>query len=408
MRFLWCYTLCACKSIHNHHERSKQLLTIIDRLFILIEYRSHQGGITLESSTNGSMVHYALKPDIAKFGGYVLAIFVVGWVLVFSYLNRYPALLGMAFLSFTFGLQHAFDVDHISAIDNMTRKLVNDGKNTHGVGFYFSLGHSLVVIIMALITIFFVEWSKTKLPALQNVGGIFGTLFAGFMLILLGTINLVILVGIWKSFKAINNGNVEQANQSTDTKIFRFFKKSINLINHNWQVICVGFLFGLGFDTATQIAVLATSAVATSKGIPWFAVFSFPLLFTAGMCLMDSSDGLFMSTAYSWVFSSPYRKVYYNLALTGLSVTAAFFVGIVDVLQAFGSDIHSHFFIIKWAQALNFNILGIMLVGLFIITWSVALICWQVFNLNEKDEALKEKDEALQKADFLQNDQHRQ
>ncbi len=342
---------------------------------------------------------YPLKPDLFRFGGYVLSIFVVGWVLVFSYLGHYPALLGMAFLSFTFGLQHAFDVDHISAIDNMTRKLVNDGKNTHGVGFYFSLGHSLVVIIMALITIFFVEWSKTKLPQLQNIGGIFGTLFAGFMLLLLGTINLVILMGVWKSFRAINHGNLKEANASTDTKIFRLFKKSLNLINHSWQVICVGFLFGLGFDTATQIAVLATSAVATSKGIPWFAVFSFPLLFTAGMCLMDSSDGLFMSTAYSWVFSSPYRKVYYNLALTGLSVTAAFFVGIVDVLQAIGSDVHSHLAIIKWAEALNFNILGIILVVLFILTWSIALICWRLFKLDQKDEQLREKDEALQQSE---------
>lgn len=133
------------------------------------------------------VTHYALKPDVIKFGGYVLFLFVVGWGLVFTYLNRYPSLLAMAFISFTFGLQHAFDVDHITAIDNMTRKLVNDGKNTHGVGFFFSFGHSLVVVIMALLTIFFVEWSKNQLPKFQDVGGVFGTLFAGFMLLLLGT-----------------------------------------------------------------------------------------------------------------------------------------------------------------------------------------------------------------------------
>lgn len=304
------------------------------------------------------------------------------------YLSRYPSLLAMAFLSFTFGLQHAFDVDHITAIDNMTRKLINDGKNTHGVGFYFSLGHSLVVVIMALLTIFFVEWSKKQLPTFQNIGGVLGTLFAGFMLLLLGTINLIILVGIWKSFKAISNGDFSTAHASTDTRIFRTFKKMLNIIKHNWQVVCVGFLFGLGFDTATQIAVLATSAVATSKGIPWFAVFSFPILFTSGMCLMDTCDGLFMSTAYSWVFSSPFRKVYYNLALTGLSVTAAFFVGIVDVLQAIGGYLNWHNPVIKFAQSLNFNILGILLVILFVITWSAALIIWKVFNLKAKDDAV--------------------
>ncbi|KRL62420.1 transporter, Ni2+-Co2+ transporter family protein [Lentilactobacillus diolivorans DSM 14421] len=350
--------------------------------------------------------HYALRPDILKFGTYILVLFIAGWALVLSYLTRYPSLLAMAFLSFTFGLQHAFDVDHITAIDNMTRKLVNDGKNTHGVGFYFSLGHSLVVVIMALITIFFVEWSKNQLPKLQDLGGVFGTLFAGFMLLLLGSINLLILVGIWKSFKEINSGDFKQANASTNTRIFRIFKKSLNLINHSWQVICVGFLFGLGFDTATQIAVLATSAVATSKGVPWFAVFSFPILFTAGMCLMDTSDGLFMSTAYSWVFSSPFRKVYYNLALTGLSVTAAFFVGIVDVLQALGTELHWHSTIIKWAQALNFNILGILLVCLFALTWTIALVCWRVFDLKAKDEQLKKKDEEYQKIDQAENARH--
>ncbi|MGL0747822.1 HoxN/HupN/NixA family nickel/cobalt transporter [Secundilactobacillus paracollinoides] len=347
----------------------------------------------MEAQTN----HYPLKPDLIKFGGYVLFLFVVGWGLVFTYLDRYPSLLAMAFLSFTFGLQHAFDVDHITAIDNMTRKLVNDGKNTHGVGFFFSFGHSLVVVIMALITIFFVEWSKNQLPKFQDVGGVFGTLFAGFMLLLLGTINLFILVGIWRSFKAISKGDFSTAQASTDTRIFRTFKKALNIINHNWQVVCVGFLFGLGFDTATQIAVLATSAVATSKGIPWFAVFSFPILFTAGMCFMDSCDGLFMSTAYSWVFSSPFRKVYYNLALTGLSVTAAFFVGIVDVLQAIGGYLKWQNPVIKFAQALNFNILGICLVVLFIITWSAALIFWRVFNLKAKDDevvAAEEKQEA--------------
>lgn len=347
------------------------------------------------------MTHYPLKPDLLKFGSYVIFLFVIGWGLVFVYLSRYPSLLAMAFLSFTFGLQHAFDVDHITAIDNMTRKLINDGKNTHGVGFYFSFGHSLVVVIMALLTIFFVEWSKKQLPKFQNVGGVLGTLFAGFMLLLLGTINLIILFGIWKSFKAISSGDFSTAQASTDTRIFRTFKKMLNIIKHNWQVVCVGFLFGLGFDTATQIAVLATSAVATSKGIPWFAVFSFPILFTSGMCFMDTCDGLFMSTAYSWVFSSPFRKVYYNLALTGLSVTAAFFVGIVDVLQAIGGYLKWHNPIIKFAQSLNFNILGILLVILFIITWSAALIVWKVFNLKAKDDAVV-KAEQHQEAVFEQ------
>ncbi|MGX6402521.1 HoxN/HupN/NixA family nickel/cobalt transporter [Lactiplantibacillus plantarum] len=345
---------------------------------------------------------FPLVPDLIKYyGGYVFGMLVIGWGLVFLYMNRYPSLLAMAFLSFTFGLQHAFDVDHITAIDNMTRKLVNDGKNTHGVGFSFSFGHSLVVILMAFVTIFFVDWSKNQLPKFQNIGGIFGTLFAGFMLLLLGTINLLILVGIWRSFKVIGKGDLESAQAATNTRIFRTFKYILSSINHNWQCVCVGFLFGLGFDTATQIAVLATTAVATSNGIPWYAVFSFPILFTAGMCLMDTSDGIFMSTAYSWVFSSPYRKVYYNFALTGISVIAAFFVGIVDVLQAIGGYVKWHNPVIQFAQGLNFNELGIILVVLFIVTWSVALIIWRVFNLRAKDDAVMGQDTAENKKNDL-------
>ncbi|MFC6179699.1 HoxN/HupN/NixA family nickel/cobalt transporter [Lactiplantibacillus daowaiensis] len=331
--------------------------------------------------------HYPLGVDLIKYGGLVAIIFITGILLAASYLRQYPALLSMALLSFVFGLQHAFDIDHITAIDNITRKMINEGRNTHGVGFCFSLGHSLVVNLMALVTIFFVTWSKKMLPAFQSIGGIIGTTFAGAMLILLAIINLFILVGIWSEFKHLDQPNTDAGFKKG--RIYHLFERSLHLINHNWQVIGIGFLFGLGFDTATQIAVLATSAVTASQGVPWYAVLSFPLLFTAGMCLLDTGDGIFMSTAYSWVFASPYRKVYYNLVLTGLSVAAALFSGIVNLLLAakliFGVDNA----MMSWVEGLNFTYLGLILVGLFVVTWSVALICWHYLGLNKKDQALK-------------------
>lgn len=330
---------------------------------------------------------YPLLPDILKYGGIVLATFSIGTFLAVSYMSKYPSLLSMAFLSFAFGLQHAFDVDHITAIDNITRKMINDGRNTHGVGFSFSLGHSLVVILMAIVTIFFVELSKRMLPGLQGVGSIIGTTFAGITLIFLAFINIFIFRNIWKEFKHLDKSAREVKIEKS--KIYLIFEKMLHLINHNWQVVCIGFLFGLGFDTATQIAVLATSAVTTSQGVPWYAVLSFPLLFTSGMCLLDTSDGIFMSTAYSWVFSSPVRKVYYNMILTGLSVLAALFSGIVNLLLAVNLIFKVDNPLIQWAEGLNFFHLGIALVVVFAMLWGIALFGWHYFGLDKKEKMLQ-------------------
>uniref|UniRef100_UPI00403F73F1 HoxN/HupN/NixA family nickel/cobalt transporter n=1 Tax=Lentilactobacillus hilgardii TaxID=1588 RepID=UPI00403F73F1 len=323
---------------------------------------------------------YSVIRDGIKYGSYIFLLFATGWLLVILYLGKYPSLLAMAFLSFTFGLQHAFDVDHITTIDNITRKLINDGKNTHGVGFFFSLGHSLVVMLMTLITIFFVHWSKEKLPHFQHIGNLVGPIFSGTVLIVLGLINLLILIQTCRQFNQIRQGHTDQPADQMTHWTLGIFHRALQLIQHSWQTLIVGFLFGLGFDTATQISVLATSAVATNNVVPWLAVISFPLLFTAGMCLMDTSDGLFMSTAYSWLFSSPFQKVYYNIVLTGLSVTTAFFVGIVEFVQVAGRQFHLHNQLVQWCTRLNFQHLGIILVILFIITWSLALVVWRRLN----------------------------
>ena len=329
-----------------------------------------------------------IKFDIARYGTVVLSLVILGVLLLLTGVRQYPILLGMAVVSYTFGLRHAFDVDHIAAIDNITRKMINDGKNTRGIGFCFSLGHSTVVIIMGAITIFAVKWAQHAIPAFQAVGGSIGTLVAGIFLVLLAFFNTLIVRDILNNFKVMKSGQYTQEVQEASNNKFinRQIERMLKIVSHNWQVVIVGFLFGLGFDTATQIAVLATSATAADRGIPWYAVLSFPVLFTAGMCMMDTLDGFFMSTAYKWVFSSPFRKVYYNLTITVLSILAAGVIGVIEVLQVLSMEIGwTHGFWL-WLQNLDFNVMGFILVGMFVIVWSVSLSAWKLLKLGERDK----------------------
>lgn len=328
-----------------------------------------------------------LQTDILRYSSFILLILVAGILLLMSGVAKYPEIIGMAYLSFTFGLRHAFDVDHIAAIDNMTRKMLNDGKNTRGVGFSFSFGHSMVVVLMALLTVLFVAWAKQSMPIFEQIGGVFGIMIAAVMLLLLTIINTFIMRGIWREFRYIGRGGQQHTTDERyqESAIYRFFLKLLKLIKHNWQVAIVGFLFGLGFDTATQIAVLATSATAANAGIAWYTTLAFPLLFTAGMCLMDTVDGFFMSTTYTWIVSSSYRKVYYNLILTGISIMAAGFISFVDFIQSISVMLNWHNSLTDWAQALDFNKLGIILVAIFAVTWIIALTLWRVLKLSEKD-----------------------
>lgn len=326
-----------------------------------------------------------VRTDVIRYGSFILLILIAGLLLLLSAVAKYPEIIGMAYLSFTFGLRHAFDVDHIAAIDNMTRKLLNDGKNTRGVGFSFSFGHSLVVILLACVTVIFVEWAKKSMPIFEQIGGVFGTMLAAIMLLMLTIVNTFILRSIWFNFKHMGQADTADEVIVSQSKIYQWFLKMLQLIKHNWQVAIVGFLFGLGFDTATQIAVLATSATAANAGIAWYTTLAFPLLFTAGMCLMDTIDGFFMSTTYTWIVSSSYRKVYYNLILTGISIMAAGFISFVDFVQAMSVLLNWHNGLTAWATGLNFNQLGMILVAIFAITWALALTMWRVLHLSEKE-----------------------
>lgn len=287
------------------------------------------------------------RAERARLGGFygaVLAIHALGWGMLLSLAGQYPALLGLGGLAYSFGLRHAFDADHISAIDNITRKLLQQGKRPIGVGFFFSMGHSTVVFIIALALGFAVRFVVDGVVSdngqLKNIGGIIGTSVSGLFLIAIGLLNLVILLDIVGIYRRMQQGMYDHATLEEHLigggVLTRLFSRMFGLVTASWHMYPIGFLFGLGFDTASEVALLAISAGAASQGLPFVAVVSLPIIFAAGMTLMDTTDGAFMAKAYSWAFSNPIRKLFYNLTMTGISVFVALFVGTVEIAQVLG------------------------------------------------------------------------
>ena len=330
------------------------------------------------------------KVDAMKYGGAIISIFIAGLLCLSTGVFKYPSLLGMAVISLTFGMAHAFDCDHIACIDNMTRKLVQRGGKTRGAGFYFSCGHSTIVIIMGALTIFVASWAKKVIPQFQAATDVASTLISAGCLLLFAVINLITLKSIIKTFKSMRNGTyVEESLEREDKGIInRAVNRLFKIADKNWHIYAIGFLFGLGFDTATQVAVLSASATATAQGFPWTAIFSFPIFFTAGMCLMDTTDGFFMSSAYQWVLTSPLKKVYYNLTITGLSILAAGVISMIEVGQVIAQEKGLNSGIWGWLQNLDFGIMGYVLVGIFAFVWIASLIGWKILRLDEKEMAM--------------------
>jgi high-affinity nickel-transport protein len=307
--------------------------------------------------------------------------------------------IGLSVTAYTLGLRHAFDADHISAIDNTTRKVMNERLDTgeprpFSFGFFFSLGHSTIVIAIG-VGIIIAE--KTVFAAVSNngsgletFGGIFGTIVSAGFLFLIGLLNLIILGGIVKVFRSMRRGDYDEAELERQLEnrgfFYRFFGRWMKSINKEWQMYPVGVVFGMGFDTATEVALLASTALLASQHVPWYAILCLPILFTAGMSLMDTTDGLFMNLAYGWAFFNPVRKVFYNLAITGLSVAICFFIGGVEVLGLLPAEIHSFPQNGFWGFMENFDInkAGFVIVGMFIVTWAVALLVWRYGHIEEK------------------------
>jgi high-affinity nickel-transport protein len=330
---------------------------------------------------------------LAGFFGGVGLLHVAGWGLLFAVAAGQPTILALGGLAYTFGLRHAFDADHIAAIDNTTRKLLQDGRKPVGVGFFFSLGHSTVVFVIAAALGLTVKWIVDGVAGdggqLRSIGGVLGTVVSGGFLVMIGVLNLVILLDILRVYRRLKAGGYDDKSLELDLTagglMSRIFGRLFRVIRHSWQMYPIGFLFGLGFDTASEVAILAISAGAAAKGLPFVAVIALPLIFAAGMSLMDTADGAFMAKAYSWAFTSPIRKVFYNLTMTSLSVFVALFIGMIELMQALiqAFDLKGGVF----AAIAGFDLIGragYVVVAAFVVAWGAALLIYKARRIDER------------------------
>jgi high-affinity nickel-transport protein len=342
------------------------------------------------------------RREWARLGGmaaFVLALHVIGWfILVVIVAPEHYSIgtksfgIGIGVTAYTLGMRHAFDADHIAAIDNTTRKLMGEGERPLSVGFWFSLGHSSIVFALALLLSLGVKALAGPVrddnSQLHSVTGMIGTTVSGVFLYLIAGINLLILVGIWKVFRRMRTGHFDEAalEEQLDNRglMNRLLGRLMKSISKPWQMYPLGMLFGLGFDTATEIALLVLAGSGAASGLPWYAILCLPVLFAAGMSLLDTIDGSFMNFAYGWAFSKPVRKVFYNLTITGLSVAVALIIGTVELLGLLAEKLALHGVFWDWVAGLDLNVLGFVIVGLFFVTWIVAMAVWKFGRIEEK------------------------
>jgi len=325
---------------------------------------------------------------------------VIGFGLLFGFVVPAHLNLGSAGLfgvgvgvtAYTLGMRHAFDADHIGAIDNTTRKLMTDGQRPLSVGFFFSLGHSTIVFLLAAAFAVGIRGLsgavKNDSSTLHQATGLIGPTVSGVFLLVIGVINLVVLVGIVKVFRRMRHGEYDEAQleEQLNNRGFmnRFLGRATHAVKQPWQMYPLGLLFGLGFDTATEIALLATAGTAAAGGLPLYAILCLPILFAAGMSLLDTIDGAFMNFAYGWAFSRPVRKVFYNITITGLSVAVALIIGMIELIAVLTDKLSLTGFPFDFVSGLDLNYVGYAIVGLFIITWVVALSVWRFGRIEEK------------------------
>ena len=340
------------------------------------------------------------KINIAGMAAFVLLLNVVGWgVLVFAVAPKEYALGGtdvygvaLGITAFLLGVRHAFDADHIAVIDNTTRKLVGEGKAGTGVGFWFSLGHSSVVFGASLLIVLGVEAVGTAVQdetsSTAVTLGLIGSLVAGTFLVLIGLTNLASVLGILRVFRGMRSGELDEAalehHLHTRGFLSRLLGGATKKITKPWHVYPVGFLMGLGFDTASQVALLVLAAGTAAYVLPWYAILVLPVLFAAGMSLFDTADGVFMSRAYGWAFLRPVRKVYYNLTITLLSVIIALVVGVIVLVSLLVDKLEITSGPLAVVGTLELDVVGYIVVGLFLVTWLVAVAVWKLGRIEEK------------------------
>ena len=297
-----------------------------------------------------------------------------------------------AVLAYTLGMRHAFDADHISAIDNTTRKLMSEGKRPLAVGFFFSLGHSSVVAALAILLNFGIKALGSQLKdedsSLHHYTGLIGLTVSGTFLMIIAILNLVVLISIVGVFIQMRKGQYseEELEKHLNSRglLMRFFGPIARRIDASWKMYPLGILFGLGFDTATEVGLLVLAGSSVIAGLPWWAILSLPFFFAGGMSLLDTIDGSFMNFAYGWAFSKPVRKVYYNIIITGLSVAVALFVGGLEICQVIAGQLNLTGGFWDYANDFNLNSAGYFIVAAFAIVWAIALLLWKYGRIEQR------------------------
>ena len=300
--------------------------------------------------------------------------------------------LGIGITAYTLGLRHAFDADHIAAIDNTTRKLMAEGQRPLSVGFFFSLGHSTVVFALGALVIVGVRGLSGALEddssALHTATGLIGPVVSGSFLFLIGILNLVILINILGIFRRMRHGDLDeqQLEEELQARGFmnRLFGRATKAIRKPWQMYPLGVLFGLGFDTATEVGLLVLAGGAAASGLPFYAIICLPILFAAGMSLFDTLDGAFMNFAYGWAFTKPIRKIFYNLTVTGLSVAVALGIGSIELLAVLAEKLSLTGGLWDVVAGFDLNSVGYVVVGLFVATWALALAVWHFGRIEQR------------------------
>ena len=335
-------------------------------------------------------------------GGFILLLHVIGWgVLVGFVVPQGYAVggqivgVGLGITAYTLGMRHAFDADHIAAIDNTTRKLMGEGKRPLSVGFWFSLGHSSVVFIMVALLALGVRALTGQLgndqSALQRSTSLWGTSVSGIFLILIGLINLAALIGILRVFRAMRGGHFDESalDEQLDKRGFinRILGRVTRTVTKPWHMYPIGLLFGLGFDTVTEVGLLVVAGGAAASSLPWWAILTIPILFAAGMSLLDTIDGSFMNFAYGWAFSKPIRKIYYNITITALSVAVALLIGGIELISILTDKLDITSGLLAAIGSVDLASMGYWIVGLFVVTWAVSLAVWRFGRIEQRWES---------------------
>jgi nickel/cobalt transporter (NiCoT) family protein len=327
-----------------------------------------------------------LRPKVIGIYALLIAANIAAWLWALAAFRDYPILLGTAMLAYAFGLRHAFDADHIAAIDNVTRKLMQEGKRPVAVGFFFSLGHSTIVILLSIAIAITATALQSRFDNFTAIGGVIGTLVSAFFLFAIAIANVLVLISIARTFRAVKSGS-KFVDEDLDLMLSRrgfmgrLLRRFYRLIEQSWHMYPLGVLFGLGFDTATEVGLLGISATQAAQGMSIWSILVFPALFTAGMSLMDTTDSVLMVGAYGWAFVKPIRKLYYNLTITAVSVIVAMVVGGLEVLNLIGDQLGltdgGGFWGAIGAINDNFGVLGYIIVGIFLLSWLISFAVYR-------------------------------